>query len=407
MSWLDKIKSILARKEKKIEIEAPARVINFEDIPGLLEEKTKKLKENNARIKDRIINRIKEFGTALNGVISALENLDLGKRKEDERLKLIVRENSNQYASLVLRLSSKLNGIAKNGDGREDGKRGEGEKNGEIGESGARGLLEKIALNLSEFYRTSALPFQKGTILIGKEMENIKTIIRGFSDEMTAIEKENESFFKENELVRAMNNHFLELKELGKQEEILNHLLEEQKRKIESMNKDYIAIEKEIEEIRKSENYKKDMEEREGKEKERKEIEKKFQELKTEIDFKELGKKYHSIEKLHKIVKKYSNNFVWALMEDKELEFGNLLMDENQKEQLRELKSKLIELAKEISTKTEERIKSLLDTQKDIKNELKNMESNIENTGKRMRKLVDRKNNLKEEIKSLAKKAGV
>ena len=45
MSWLDKIKSILARKEKKIEIEAPARVINFEDIPGLLEEKTKKLKE--------------------------------------------------------------------------------------------------------------------------------------------------------------------------------------------------------------------------------------------------------------------------------------------------------------------------------------------------------------------------
>ena len=204
-----------------------------------------------------------------------------------------------------------------------------------------------------------------------------------------------------------MNNHFLELKELGKQEEILNHLLEEQKRKIESMNKDYIAIEKEIEEIRKSENYKKDMEEREGKEKERKEIENKFQELKTEIDFKELGKKYHSIEKLHKIVKKYSNNFVWALMEDKELEFGNLLMDENQKEQLRELKSKLIELAKEISTKTEERIKSLLDTQKDIKNELKNMESNIENTGKRMRKLVDRKNNLKEEIKSLAKKAGV
>ena len=39
MYWLDKIKSILAGKEKEIKIKALARVINFEDILRLLEEK--------------------------------------------------------------------------------------------------------------------------------------------------------------------------------------------------------------------------------------------------------------------------------------------------------------------------------------------------------------------------------
>ena len=390
MSWLDKIKSILAGKEKEIKIEALARVINFEDIPGLLEEKTKKLKENNARIKDRIIDRIKEFGTALNGVISALENVDLNKRKEDERLKLIVRENSNQYVSLVLRLNSKLTGIVENKDEQKGG------------ESGARVLLKKIAINLNEFYRTSVLPFQKSTILIGREMENITAVIKGFSDEMTVIERENESFFKENEMMRAMDNHFLELKELKKREEDLTYLLEEQKKKVESMNKDYLGIEKEIEDTRKSKNYEEDIKKREEVEKEKKEVERKIQEFKKTIDFKELSKKYHSIEKMHKIVKKYSNNFASALMDDQELE--NLLINENQKEQIRELRNKLLSSTKEISTKTEEKIKSLLDALKDIKNELKGLESNIEITNKRIDKLASRRNNLKEEIKSLAKK---
>ena len=390
MSWLDKIKSILAGKEKEIKIEALARVINFEDIPGLLEEKTKKLKENNARIKDRIIDRIKEFGTALNGVISALENVDLNKRKEDERLKLIVRENSNQYVSLVLRLNSKLTGIVENKDEQKGG------------ESGARVLLKKIAINLNEFYRTSVLPFQKSTILIGREMENITAVIKGFSDEMTVIERENESFFKENEMMRAMDNHFLELKELKKREEDLTYLLEEHKKKVERMNKDYAGMEKEIEDTRKSKDYEEDIKKREEVEKEKKEVERKIQEFKKTIDFKELSKKYHSIEKMHKIVKKYSNNFASALMDDQELE--NLLINENQKEQIRELRNKLLSSTKEISTKTEEKIKSLLDALKDIKNELKGLESNIEITNKRIDKLASRRNNLKEEIKSLAKK---
>ncbi|MBS3090945.1 hypothetical protein J4217_00675 [Candidatus Pacearchaeota archaeon] len=380
----------MTKEENEIKNGTPTKAINFDNIPLLLEEKTKKISKKEAEIKSLIISRIKELGENLDKGINALRNVDLNKRKEEERLKLIVKENSNLYASLMLRLNSKLIEISEN--------KGKNESS----ETETKIILEKIVENLNEFYRASITPFQKGTILIGKEMENLKMMIKEFSDEIILIERENEFFFKEYESINALHILFSELKDSKKQEESLILLLEEQKRKSSEIENNHEKIEKQIEDIKKSKDYEMDMKKRENKEIEKKEIERKIRELKMNIDFKELGKKYHSIEKMHWIIKKYSNNFALALIEDKEFEFERLLVDENQKELIKVLRNQSIELNKQFSTKSEEKIKSLGEEQKNIKNELETIMSGIDVINRRKDKLINRKDKLKEEIKYMA-----
>jgi len=389
MSWLNKIKSLIFEEKKEIKSEAPAKVINFEDISSLLEEKAKVMGKKEGEIKNRVINRINELGGKLEEGVNLLERVNLNERKENERLKLIVKENSHQYASLVLRLISKLKEVGKGGERKEKNKI-------EI-----KILLENIVKSLNEFYKSSIIPFQKSIILIGAEMENIKIAIKEFSDEIVLIGRENEAFFNEYELTIKINALFLEFKEEEKQGENMVYLLEEQRNKEIYVKKEYDKIENEINIIKNGKDYEENVKEREKK---KNEIGKKISELKAGIDFKELSKQYHSIEKIHKIIKKYSDNFSSALIGDKELEFERVLVDENQKELLRELRDKLMDSIKEEQTKVEENINLLEKMRENIRNELKTMESNIEIIGKKKEKLINRKNKLKEEIMTLVEK---
>ncbi len=384
MGWLDKIKSILTEDRKETKDETPKKTVDFKDIPLLLEEKTTKVSKKEGEIKSRIINRIKDLEDKLNDGVNVLSNVDLSKRKEDERLKLVTKGNSNLYASLALRLSSKLKELSANTNIK------------------TIALLEEIKKNLNEFYRTSLNPYQKGTILIGKEMDNVKRTIKEFSDEITSIEKENEPFFKELESINTLKDNFSKLEELEKQEEEIISLSEGQKKKILSIKDKCDEIEKEIINLRKSKDYEKDTKEREKRDKDKKETEKNIHELKNEINFKELKNRYHTLEDKYEIIRKYSHNFISALMEDKEFEFGKMLLDENQRTRLKDLRDKLIESSQDFPTENEDKIKSSEVLQKNAENELKTVESYIEALNKKMDKLVSRRDSLREEIIRLA-----
>lgn len=388
MSWIDKIRSIMSENNgesnKETSVETPIEALNFEDIPLFLEEKTGKISKREAEIRTRIVNRINELGENLDKGINQLSKVNLDKRKEEERLMSIVKESSLLYTSLLIRLNSKLKEVSENN------------------EIGTKELLEKVALNLNEFYKVSANPFQRSTILIGQEMENLKKTIKSFSDGVIAIERENESFFKEFESIKNLKNNLSELKESKKQQEEITNLLGVHRNKIFDINDTHKEIEEEIKRIMESRDYEEDMNNKEKKKNQRKEIEIKIQGLKADINLKELKKKYHSIEEKHEIVKRYSDNFTLALTEDKDLEFKELLIDESQKAVLGDLRDVLIESVREFSTKNEEKIKSLSEMRRSTENEIKTIELDIEALNKKKDKLADRENKLKEDIKSLA-----
>ena len=81
-----------------------------------------------------------------------------------------------------------------------------------------------------------------------------------------------------------------------------------------------------------------------------------------------------------------------------------MLTDESQKKQIIELRNELIGSTGEFLTDGEQKIKSFELLQRNIENELRFMESNIEALDKKKSKLINRINKLKEEIKSLAGK---
>src|SRR3990172_2327936 len=97
MSFLDKIKNLF---EDRTEPEAEKiSHISISELPAKVESLMNNKQELNQKLKKQIKERISKFETESGNAIKSLANIDLSKRKEYERIKLIVRDNLNLYAA--------------------------------------------------------------------------------------------------------------------------------------------------------------------------------------------------------------------------------------------------------------------------------------------------------------------
>lgn len=387
MSWLDKIKGAISSKKVENKSENQKREITFEEIPKILKEKSENINKKESEIKQKIFDNISRTEETLSQGIGKLNNVDLNKRKEQEKLKLIVKENANLYSSMASRLNSRLKEVNNNKKYKE--------------KTELRDFLNKITSALNEFYQSSNIPFQKGTILIGQEMADLKNTIKEFSDGLVSIEKDNEYFFKEYDSLGIIKTNLEEYDILEKQIKLLIKSLEEQKNELDEKTKNDSNLTEEIEKIKNSETYEKDMIE---KSKSTKEIKNKIDKLKTGINFKDLNKKYHSIEEKHEIVKKYASNFTQALIEDKDLDLENILEDENQRNLLSEIRYDLMESNNGNVTDSERKIKSLEEKQNKLDSEINTINLEIDLLSKKLEKMNAKQDKTKEETKLLVEK---
>src|SRR3972149_2596313 len=97
MSILDKIKKLFEENpEPKIE---KISNITLGELPAKVEILVSKRLAWNQKLKKQIKERISQFEKESESATKLLMNVDLSKRKEYERIKLIVQENLNLYAS--------------------------------------------------------------------------------------------------------------------------------------------------------------------------------------------------------------------------------------------------------------------------------------------------------------------
>ena len=270
------------KKEQIIEIEK----ISQNEFQDWILNKKIKIEKQEQEFSILMKERISQFTSELEEKISVLHEVNIDEKKDVEKIKLIVKENLRNYIDYLEKLMIKLKEI-------------DDEKN----------IIEKINSIFTDFQKKSALSYEKATILVGKEMKDIKESIRKFFEDLEIIIKNNKDIIDESKMIRLIeieNNKLNEFKKI--KSEIINNI-EESNNKISNLEKNINIKEEEIENIKKSDKFLEENKKKKDLEIKKQELEKDIENLSRIIDFKALTNFYHSFEKEMSIIKEYRENF--------------------------------------------------------------------------------------------------
>src|SRR3989344_2693551 len=364
-------------REKKKEVET--RELLLEEIEIKTVEEEKNARENLKKINERARILVKEILPLLRGSLNSINSINLDKRKEDERIKKIVRENISLYGEHLSGLIVDL----ENFDKKEDS-----------------GDILRIDGVFESFLKKSDKSREKATILVGKEFEAIENIFRNFSKEFAFLMKETSLNNERMGKLWKFKEMFNELKELGESEkEIKDNLIILESKKEKNEN-ELLRFGREIEHMIKSELHKNDLERKAKNVEEIRRLENELLLIKNKLDMKDLANRYHDNEKKHKIIKEYMGDFKGAIKGDESGEFSKIIKEaRGQDLKLKSIVDKIEELEK-FEGESEREIKRFEENEGETKHNIERIKGEIEREGKRVEKIKDRKNILISELKS-------
>jgi len=364
-------------REKKKEVET--RELLLEEIEIKTVEEEKNARENLKKINERARILVKEILPLLRGSLNSINSINLDKRKEDERIKKIVRENISLYGEHLSGLIVDL----ENFDKKEDS-----------------GDILRIDGVFESFLKKSDKSREKATILVGKEFEAIENIFRNFSKEFAFLMKETSLNNERMGKLGKFKEMFNELKELGESEkEIKDNLIILESKKEKNEN-ELLRFGREIEHMIKSELHKNDLERKAKNVEEIRRLENELLLIKNKLDMKDLVNRYHDNEKKHKIIKEYMGDFKGAIKGDESGEFSKIIKEaRGQDLKLKSIVDKIEELEK-FEGESEREIKRFEENEGETKHNIERIKGEIEREGKRVEKIKDRKNILISELKS-------
>ncbi len=335
-------------------------------------------------------NKTNIFINKLREKINVVEHVDIESKKAEDRIKSIVNESRKKYIESTETLIDNLNNLENN-------------------------KLEEFIDNVNRiflyFNKSSHMSYERATILIGKEMADIKKNLQIFSKDLIKVFSENKDLvdsFKIISLIKLKLNQIKDSKEiLGKINETIIFLVG----KINEREKENKEILKKIEEIKESEDYIKNLEKQEKIKLLKEGLEKDILGLNRLIDFKALANFFHIFKEQMGIVKAHRENFQTSFRKDDGESIIKLLNDSK-------LNSETIsERIKQINNKKEEIVKVKQEIKKDgteelysettrIILEIENLKNEKRREEKRKEKLRIRKKEINEEIKEELKKIG-
>ncbi len=238
--------------------------------------------------------RISQFILELEEKISVLHKINIDEKKVEEKIKLIVKENLKNYLDYLEKLITKLKEI---GD----------EKN----------IVGTLNFIFTDFKKKSTLSYEKATILIGKEMKDIKENIRRFFTDVEIIIRNNQDIIDESKIIRLLEIEIKKFDEIKKIKLEITKDIEEYDNKISNLEKDIKIKEEEIENLKKSEKFLEENKKKEELKMKKQELEKDIWNLGRLIDFKALANFYHIFEKKMNTIKEYRENFKQAFQKTK------------------------------------------------------------------------------------------
>lgn len=276
------------RKNKEKE-EIKVERISIEELNSWLLNKKRQIGKQEENFLRLIHQRISQLIKELEQELVTLRQINVNERKAEEKIKLIVKENLNNYIDYVEKLAGRLKEIDKEKE-----------------------IIEKINSIFSDFKKRSAISFEKATFLIGKELASVKESIKNFFKDLENILEENKGWIEDSKIVYLAEKKTEKLAEIQKIKSGTENLIEEYNSKINSLKNEIMVKEEKIQEIKKSEKFSEEMVRRKELENKKQDLEKEINKLKEIVDFKILANFFHIFEKEMNIIKAYKENFKQA-----------------------------------------------------------------------------------------------
>lgn len=237
--------------------------------------------------------------------IQILENIDLTEKKVEEKIRLIIKQNLDNYTNHLKKLITNLQNINTNNP---------------------QSLINQINSIFKNFQKNSNTSFQKSTFLIGKELENITDTLINFSKNFKNLQQENKELILTNQILNHVKSNLNNYRKIKETQDSINNNLINLKNQSTNLKSKVILLKKEIEEIKQNNEYKEESKKEQDINNKKQELKKTFQALKQLIDFKTLANIFHSNEKEMNIIKKHKENFQQAFEKDNQI-ILNLLSD--------------------------------------------------------------------------------
>lgn len=365
-------------KKKKV-IEEKEKV-RLDELESWLKDKTKQNTEKEKELSDWIKQRTSQFVKEAEIQLESIKNLDLTKKKAEDKIQVIVKENLNNYISLLERLLSNLKNLEGNSH---------------------RILIDRINILFADFEKKSFMNFQKASFYFEKDLGAIKRGMGLFFKDLRSLLETNKSLIDNLKIISAASSKFDEIKGNDILSSQINIQIKEIEQKKADLENKLGYIEKDIKKTAESREYSEKISKRQEAEKTKYGLKQEILKIKEEVNLKSLAKTFHGNEKKMKIIRDYNNDFYSAFENDKGLSLITLL-DEGRKEHISkniaEIQRKNKEIAGILSEKDE--IESLKADIEGIKNGLEILNKEKSDCMKRAQKLDEKNQEIMGIIKS-------
>jgi hypothetical protein len=291
----DTLMGLLDFFRKKNKEEAESIAVPFEELEEWIK---KRISDNKSREKvflKQVSDRITNFLSELRRNISVLESIDIKERKVEDRLKFIVEKNLNAYTAYLKKLAKDLEDIAR---------------------KTPADILGRVNNVFMDFEKKSNASFQKSTLLIGDELQNIRKNFGNFFSDYNDILKKNEKVIEDSNILHVITEKLREMGDVEETKKEIDFSIESMEKQIEDLELENESIIEEIERMKKSREYQEELENRKYIEEQEGIIDKTIKNLKRMLDFKKLANIFHSSKKEMDIIKDHKDNFHEAFHRD-------------------------------------------------------------------------------------------
>jgi len=375
MAFFEFLKKIFSEEQKE---EDKPIGIPIKDLSTRLEEEVKTQEKLIESIKEKLIQDISTFRKEIVNQINILQSVSLQKRKEEERMKLVVKENLYVYISHIKRLIEDLN---------------------KISILPPKDYIPKAGYIFNNFSQTSRNSFEKATILIGEEIGKAKDIVNNLISSYNSSSKQLEPILSKISHINLLNSNIIEQENIKNSEQEILNIKQKAEKEIKTIEESIKQLETQIKDYRNSDDYKNLEIEKQKNQSELKIIEQEILKIKQGINIKSLSNIYHIDKKKLNLLQRYSDNFINTLKEDSKLEILTMIKSDN----LKELKDKLITLSQQIKQEIDDK-SSIIEKQiQRLRSEIVDKSQEIEQSEKRKIKLKERQSEVAKEILEKAK----
>lgn len=309
--------------------------IKFEKIPELVSLKKNSFKEIEKEILLLIKGRVEPLLEEFEKELLSLEDIDFNKKKIEEKLRIISIEGFNKFKELFEELIQEIKVIEY---------------------LDLKKVVKAINELFDNFNKKSFKSFERATLLIGKELGEIKKSKYNFLRDFNKIFENNHKEIENYEIVSDIEMLLIQIGKLNLEiknfKDKLNHLDIDK----DKLNEKIKELDSKRLKVKNSEDYLKKQKRLKKFEEDKKLLNDYFRKLKNKIDFKSLASIHHSNQKTMQIIKNYKDDFNEMFRRDK----GNFIIENNKSDEVKELIDKIIELDNKINDFSEDKDEILL-----------------------------------------------